>query len=137
MINNGESMPENQNFENLDTWKKGMELCLFCYELTKKFPKEEKYGLTNQVQRASASAPSNIAEGYSRRTFNDLRHFFNIAIGSIYEAMTQIMIAYKLGYITLDEKDKFFSLAEQTIKLSNGFIKYKKDNIKEDSGLRA
>lgn len=123
-------MLEKQNFENLDAWKKAMELCLICYKLTKKFPSEEKYGLSDQIKRASVSNPSNIAEGYSRITFNDLRHFFSIAIGSVFELMTQITIAYNLKYITFEEKERVFDIANQSIRLSSGFIKYKKESIK-------
>ncbi|PIS07404.1 four helix bundle protein [Candidatus Berkelbacteria bacterium CG10_big_fil_rev_8_21_14_0_10_43_13] len=117
-----------QNFENLDTWKKAMELCLFCYELTKKFPLEEKFGLTNQLRRAGVSAPSNIAEGYSRKSAKEVCYFIEIAIGSVYEMMTQISIAYSLHCISKEEKEKFYNLASEVISLCGGFIKYKKGN---------
>ncbi|MDO8443931.1 MAG: four helix bundle protein [bacterium] len=117
-----------QNFENLETWKKAMALCLLCYELTKKFPPEEKYSLGDQTRRAGVSVPSNIAEGYSRKSSKEVCHFVSIAIGSIYEIMTQISIAHSLGYVTTEEKEKVFELANQVIRLCGGFIKYKKGN---------
>jgi four helix bundle protein len=116
---------EKQNFENLNAWKKAKELCLYCYLLTKSFPPEERYSLSDQTRRASISVPSNIAEGYSRKSVKDLCHFLSIAIGSTYEIMTQIDMAMELGYITLSQKEKVFILSQEVLKLINGYIKFK------------
>jgi len=117
---------EKQNFENLNAWKKAKELCLLCYKVARKFPAEEKYALTDQVRRAAVSIPSNIAEGYSRKSVKDLSHFFNMAIGSIYEIMTQIDISLDLKYIESKDKENIFSLSNETLKLINGFLSYKR-----------
>ena len=117
---------EKQNFEKLNTWIKAKELCLSCYELTKKFPSEEKYALIDQIRRAAISVPSNIAEGYSRKSTKDLAHFFNIAQGSVFELMTQVDIALSLGYIDQSDKEKIYFLTNDTLKLINGFLSYKR-----------
>ena len=115
-----------QNFESLDVWKKAKELCLLCYEAIKCFPKEERFGLSDQIRRAAVSIPSNFAEGYSRRSFKDLHHFFDIGIGSTLEVMTQISIANSLNYISQETKEGVYQIAEETIKLARGYLKYKR-----------
>ena len=120
-----------QNFETLNVWIKARELSLVCYELTKKFPREELYGLSDQIRRAAISIPSNIAEGYSRKSIKDLFHFLDISTGSIYEIMTQIDIAMALNIITKNDKSVVFEKADEVLKLINGFKKYKRgDNDK-------
>ena len=76
-----------------------MELVKVVYALTKKFPVDERYALTDQLRRAVVSIPSNIAEGNGRASNADYAHFLSIARGSLYETMTQLEIAEGLGYI--------------------------------------
>jgi four helix bundle protein len=115
-----------ENFETLEAWRSAKELCLLCYKFSKKFPREEMYGLGNQLQRAGVSVPSNIAEGYSRRTRREISRFLDIALGSVFEILTQIDIALELGYINKTEKELIFSVAYKTIRLINGFKKYRR-----------
>ena len=90
-------------FKNLIVWQKAMELVKVVYALTKTFPADERYALTDQLRRAVVSIPSNIAEGNGRASNADYAHFLSIARGSLYETMTQLQIAVDLGYIsTLD-----------------------------------
>ena len=90
-------------FKNLIVWQKAMELVKVVYALTKTFPADERYALTDQLRRAVVSIPSNIAEGNGRASNADYGHFLSIARGSLYETMTQLQIAVDLGYIsTLD-----------------------------------
>jgi len=84
----------------LTVWKKSMHLVTEIYSLTSKFPKEEIYGLTSQVRRAAISVPSNIAEGAARQTKKEFSHFLYIALGSLAEVETQLLIANNLGYIS-------------------------------------
>lgn len=119
-------MAEKQNFENLIAWKKAKGVCLFCYKLVKSFPKEEKYGLSDQLRRAAISIPSNIAEGYSRGSGKDACHFFSISIGSIYEVMTQIDIASELNYVSLEEREELFVLCNESLRLINGFKNFRR-----------
>ena len=88
-----------KNFKELKVWQKSYQLCLDVYKVTKGFPKEEKYGLTSQIRRASVSIPSNIAEGYGRKTTPDYVRSLYVAYGSICELETQIMLCGDLTYI--------------------------------------
>lgn len=87
------------NFRELKVWQKSIALVVRIYELTRKFPKEEKYGLVTQMQRAATSIPSNIAEGTGRHTNASFKQFLTIAIGSAHELETQIIISNKLSYL--------------------------------------
>ena len=80
-------------------WKRGIQLSINCYQLTAKFPKSELYGLTSQIRRASVSVPSNIAEGYGRRTKNEYIQFLHIALGSLRELDTQLIIAKEVKLV--------------------------------------
>ena len=76
-------------FKDLEIWKKSRVFCSSIYEITSNFPESEKFGLTNQLRRASVSIPSNIAEGSSRKTNKGFSRFLQIALGSAYEIETQ------------------------------------------------
>ncbi len=88
-----------KNYKELKVWQKSYELCLKIYRITAKFPKEERYGLTSQIRRAAVSVPSNIAEGYGRKTTPEYIRFLYIAYGSNCELETQILLSGDLGYI--------------------------------------
>lgn len=85
--------------KDLEVWKKSMVLAEVIYEITKKFPKDELYGLVSQMRRAAVSVPSNIAEGAARSTKKEFIHFLYIARGSLSELETQMILANKFGYI--------------------------------------
>lgn len=89
-----------KTFRDLKVWQKGMELCKLIYTLTKDFPDDEKFGLTSQMRRGSVSVPSNIAEGYGRRSTQDYIRFLQITMGSIYELQTQLELSYEFNYLT-------------------------------------
>ncbi|MGK7884918.1 MAG: four helix bundle protein [Crocosphaera sp.] len=91
-------------------WKRGIQLSINCYKLTEKFPKTELYGLTSQIRRASVSVPSNIAEGYGRRTKNEYIQFLHIALGSLRELDTQIIIAKE---VKLTSSELFAPILEE------------------------
>ncbi len=102
-----------RNFKELSVWQKAYQLCLEIYRLTKRFPKEEAYNLTSQIRRAAVSVPSNIAEGYGRRTGPDYIRSLYISYGSVCELETQIMLAGDLEYFSKKDLDKILSeLAE-------------------------
>ena len=92
------------NHKDLDVWKKSMELVEVIYAESKFFPDDEKFGLTNQIRRASVSVPSNIAEGAARKSDKELIQFLYIALGSLSELETQYLIAVRLKYI-IENKD--------------------------------
>jgi four helix bundle protein len=91
-------MAEVKSFRDLVVGQKSMRLCLDVYRLTRDFPREEMFGLTSQLRRASVSAPSNIAEGFGRRSAADYRTYLAMARGSVLEIETQLEIAGKLRY---------------------------------------
>ncbi len=88
-----------KNYKELKVWQKSYQFCLEIYKITKRFPKEERYGLTSQIRRAAVSVPSNIAEGYGRKTTPEYIRFLYIAYGSNCEMETQILLSGDLGYI--------------------------------------
>ena len=79
-------------YQDLEVWKKSIELVKSIYILTHNFPEDEKYGLTSQIRRAVVSIPSNIAEGSARTTTKDFSHFLAISLGSVAELETQLII---------------------------------------------
>ena len=94
-----------RNFRNYEVWKDGVEFSARVYQLTEQFPKKEMYALCDQLQRASVSIPSNVAEGCSRRSQNEFAHFLEISLGSSYEIETQMEIAHILKYVTDQQYD--------------------------------
>ena len=96
-----------KNYKELKVWQKAYKLCLEIYRITAKFPKEERYGLTSQIRRSVVSIPSNIAEGYGRKTTMDYVRMLYISYGSVCELETQILLAGDLGFV---EKGELSSL---------------------------
>ena len=88
-----------KSHKDLEVWKRSIELVTLLYEYTKDFPREESYGLTNQIRRAAVSIPSNLAEGAARNHSKEFIQFLYIALGSISELETQLIISEKLNYI--------------------------------------
>ena len=93
-------MPGVQSYKDLEIWKKGIVLVKQIYDITKPFPEEEKYGLTSQMRRSAISVPSNIAEGFRRKGQREFKQFLNIALGSLAELETQLVIATEVGYLS-------------------------------------
>jgi len=87
-----------KDFKKLVVWQKAHEMTINLYKVTKGFPVDERFELTNQIQKSSVSIESNIAEGCGRRTQPDMSHFFDIAMGSASELECQLMIASDLKY---------------------------------------
>ena len=90
-------------FKNLIVWQKAMELVRAVYALSKAFPADERYALTDQLRRAVVSIPSNIAEGNGRDSKSDYARFLSIARGSLFEVQTQLELAERLNYVTVSE----------------------------------
>ncbi|MDD5731482.1 MAG: four helix bundle protein [Patescibacteria group bacterium] len=112
-----------KNFMDLDAWKEAHSLVLIIYKATKDFPKDEIYGLTNQLRRASVSITSNIAEGFSRQSFKEKIQFYSISCGSITEVQSQLLIARDLGFLTVGDFDLIFQKTITVQKLLNGLIR--------------
>lgn len=113
-------------YTSLEVWIESRKLTNLVYEKTKKFPKEELFGLTNQIRRCSVSIPSNIAEGCGRRTSNDTIQFLHIAKGSLFELETQIYLSLDQNYISELEFNEISNQVLVCKKLINGFINYYK-----------
>ncbi len=110
------------NFKELLVWQKSINFVTEIYELTNDFPKDEMYGLTSQIRRASISIPSNIAEGNSRRSVADYLQFLKIARGSCAEVETQLIIAQNLKFLS---EEHYLKLNQDIIEISkmlNGLI---------------
>ena len=108
-------------FKNLIVWQKAMELAKLVYGLVRQLPAEERYALADQLRRAVASIPSNIAEGNGRAGNKDYAHFLAIARGSLYETITQLELAKGLGYIA--NYDQVIPLAEEVSRMLTSMLK--------------
>lgn len=104
-------------FKELQIWKRSRLFCSQIYAITSKFPDSEKFGLTNQLRRASVSIPSNKAEGFSRNSNKDFTRFLQISIGSAYEIETQLLISANLNFILDNELQSCFSELGEIIKI--------------------
>lgn len=113
--------------KDLEVWQQSMRMVTSVYELTKEFPKEEMYGLTNQIRRAAVSVPSNIAEGAARHSRKEFIQFLYIALGSTMEVDTQIIISKNLGYLDNEKRLKLCNRINDIGKMINGLIKYLKE----------
>ena len=122
-------MDKTYQFEKLETWQQSRRLVVAVYNLLKKFPAEERYGLCDQMRRAVISVPSNIAEGVSRIAVKETIHFIEIAFGSLMETYCQLQIAVDLGYITDDDFNQIKPLIQSTSRLLNGLHKAKRNQL--------
>lgn len=118
MLNSG------KRYNDLNVWLEARRLSKDIYSTTAGFPKEEHFGLTNQMRKSAISIPSNIAEGCGRNYPKDSIQFFYIARGSLYELETQLYLSFDLNYIEEVKLNQLLTLTETTRKLLSGFIKY-------------
>lgn len=114
---------EVNSFRDLIVWRKSMQLVTIIYKLSANFPDTEKFGLTNQIRRASVSVPSNIAEGFGRNATGDYVRFLQIASGSLYELQTQLEIAENLTFLTRTQSAEADSLAIECEKMLSSLIR--------------
>ncbi|HLC95539.1 MAG TPA: four helix bundle protein [Patescibacteria group bacterium] len=112
-----------RSFTDLNAWREAHTLVLDVYEITREFPQEELFILTSQMRRCVISIDSNIAEGFSRNSAKDKSQFYAIALGSVTEIQSQLLVARDLKYLS---NEKFKKIADQTVvvsKLINGLKK--------------
>jgi four helix bundle protein len=112
-----------QSHRELLIWQRAIELSLAIYRLTASFPREELYGLTNQMRRASVSIASNIAEGYGRGTKGEYRQFLSIARGSNLELQTQLVITKELRFASHESIQTVEGLTIEIDKMLNTMLK--------------
>lgn len=111
-----------RNFKGLIVWEKSMDLAVEIHELVKFLPKDELYGISNQLRRAAVSIPSNIAEGYTRSSTPDYTKFLSYARGSNAEVETQLLICFRVGYLTEEQIEKALSLCNEIVKMLTRMI---------------
>lgn len=109
-----------RNYKKYQVWKDAIIFVVKIYKLTKVLPDEEKFGLTSQLKRAAVSVPSNIAEGCSRSSEKDFARFLEIALGSVFEIETQLIIIEELEYAKNAELIKFYESLDSIGKQLNG-----------------
>ncbi|HPH89745.1 MAG TPA: four helix bundle protein [Ferruginibacter sp.] len=111
-----------RNFKQLKIWQKGFEIAVKSLKLAGAFPKEEKYGLTSQVSRASVSIPSNIAEGSSRSSEKDYKRFLEFSLGSSFELETQLLIADAVNYGDFELRNEILRDVDEEQKMLISFM---------------
>ena len=116
-------MGEIKTFRDLIIWQKSMGLVTEIYRMTKRMPKDEEYGLKAQMRRCAVSIPSNVAEGYGRKSTNDYIRFLNITMSSLYELQTQIEIALNLEYIKQEDFDKLHEAAREIERMLSSLVR--------------
>ncbi len=109
-------------FRNLVIWQKRMSLTTKIYNSTRNFPKEEIFGLTSQLRRATVSIPSNIAEGYGRDSSKEYLRFLNISVGSLFEMQTQLEIAKNITYLNENEFNNLYEDSREIERMLVSFI---------------
>jgi four helix bundle protein len=105
------------SFKDLVVWQRAVQLSLAIYKLTAAFPESERFGLTNQLRRASVSAASNIAEGYGRATKGEYVQFLGHARGSLFELQTQLVIAEGLDFGDASSRSKASDLSDEVSRM--------------------
>ena len=116
-------MEKIKNFRDLNIWKLGIEVVEDIYRVTKDFPRDELYGLVSQMRRSSVSIPSNISEGFTRKHNREYKQFLYVTLGSCAELETQIEIAFRLKYITEENKICFLEKINHETRMIMNLLK--------------
>ncbi len=111
------------NFEKLDVWQKAIDFADLVYANTRRFPADERFGLTNQMRRAAVSISSNIAEGCSRSSKIDFARFVEIATGSVFEVVSQSFIGQRQGLLDEQQFGALYAAAEEQSRMLSGLRK--------------
>lgn len=111
------------SFEQLTAWQRAQDLAVDIYRLTRSFPSEEKFALTDQLRRAASSVSANIAEGFGRRTLKDKLHFYAIAYGSLLESKNFVYLSARLGYVDDISQETILEKITDCQKLINALIR--------------
>lgn len=116
------------SYKDLIVWKKAKDLAIEIYKITRDFPKEEVFGMTNQLRRAVVSISNNISEGTGRQYKKDTIQLLFVSNGSLNEVESMLQIANELGFIKEKQTDELVERTEQVRKLLKGFINYFQDS---------
>jgi four helix bundle protein len=109
-----------RDYRDLDVWQTAMTLAQRCYEVTKRFPKDEMFGMTAQIRRASASIPANIAEGRGRQGTKEFLSFLSIARGSLMELETHLMLSHRVQLMQAPELDELLAMTDRISRMLSG-----------------
>lgn len=112
-----------KTFRDLLVWQKAHHLLLLIYKATQNFPPTEKYIITSQLQRAMLSVPTNIVEGYHRKSTKDYLHFLNISFSSLEEVKYHLFVSKDLNYLSQIQYEEFMNLAEEVSRMLHGLQK--------------
>ena len=115
--------PKIKTYRDLIVWQKSMSLVTEIYKVTRSFPKDETYTLVSQMRRCAISIPSNIAEGFGRKSTNDYIRFLNITMGSLYELQTQLEISLNLKYLKKVDFNKFYESSREIERMLGSMIR--------------
>ena len=110
-------------YKDLEVWKKALTLVKEIYKITKLFPKEELFSLTSQLRRATISIPANIAEGAGRGSDKDFSRFLRIALGSLFEVETYIILSRELNYLNENNYENLLKAVDEIGRMINGLIR--------------
>jgi four helix bundle protein len=129
-------MPSRGAYRELETWQDAMLFVEECYKATMAFPPEERYGLTSQLRRAAVSVPSNVAEGYCRRSVKAYLNHVRIALGSHAEVETSIELAARLGFVTPAQRESLDRRAGTVGRLLSGLHRSLEERMAADETSR-
>ncbi|HEY9865710.1 MAG TPA: four helix bundle protein [Candidatus Obscuribacterales bacterium] len=116
-------MSDVKDYKDLIIWQKGIDIAEKCYYLTKNYPKDEMYGMTQQIRRCAVSIPANIAEGYGRRYTREYVRFLTIAQGSVNELETHLILSVKVGLCNSDDLKDIITLLKEESRMIIALIK--------------
>jgi four helix bundle protein len=112
-----------KGYRDLLVWRRAMDLVTATYRLTASLPRDEKYGLVQQLHRAAVSIPSNVAEGHGRDHLGDYLHHLSVANGSLMELETQVMITRRLGYVSREAEERMLTATGEVGRMLSGLAR--------------
>lgn len=121
-VTSHESRVTIKSFTDLNAWKENHKLVVSIYKITKSFPQDEQFGLTNQIRRAAVSITSNIAEGFGRRSSKDRVHFYEMARASLAEVQSQLLVARDVEYMSNEDFSEIANQSVECHKVLTGLI---------------
>ena len=116
-------MSEINSYRDLLVWQAGVELAAACYQATKTFPRDELYGMTSQIRRASTSIPANIAEGHGRDSSGHYVQFLKVAQGSVKELETHILVSQRVGLLDVEGGEPLLSRCDEIGRMLRALIR--------------
>jgi four helix bundle protein len=126
-----------ESYRDLDVWQMAVDLCALAYRISAKLPRDERFELSAQIRRAAVSIPANIAEGHARASTKEYARFVSIAMGSLAELETLIVVAERVGHELPEEVSPFMNQADQLGRKLRGLLKSLHSKLAVSQGQRA